>query len=316
MKKTIYLACFLAIICAIFGGAIAFVNELTAPIIAEQAMAAETAVFKELDPEAKFSELDITSDTSGLVKKGFYGESSSNKYWVYNVNVTGFNSGTPISFMVGFNAEGKIILFNVLSQQETEGIGTRISTKEFEVTGKNVNDAINPLSGATVSSSAVINGINSAKTLYASQAGVSVEVKEAEVAPVSLGTKVAISKEFPKFEAACEAKDNTAEGYLTFSCNAKGYGMIDPDDHASQMKVEYTKNEATIIVDPATKSVVSVELTHFGDTVGIGDKVNSEEYFKLFEGLNADSEADTISGATWTSESLIAMVQAALAASN
>ena len=45
MKKTAYLAFFLAVMCAIFGGAIAYVNELTAPIIAEQAMAAEAALF-------------------------------------------------------------------------------------------------------------------------------------------------------------------------------------------------------------------------------------------------------------------------------
>ena len=72
MKKTIYLAVFLGVMSAIFGGAIAFVNDLTAPLIAQQAMAAESAVFNELDPEATFSELDISEDQTGLIKKGYY----------------------------------------------------------------------------------------------------------------------------------------------------------------------------------------------------------------------------------------------------
>ena len=317
MKKTVYLACFLAVLCAIFGGAIAYVNNLTAPIIAQQAMAAETAVFAELDPDATFSELDITSDASGLIKKGFYGEGPTNKYWVYSASVLGFNSGTPIDFLVGFDQDGKIVLYNVINQQETEGIGTRITTDEFKVKDLNVNDGIAPLSGATVSSDAVISGINAAKTLYAEQAGVSVETTTAEpTKPVlALGKKVAVSGDYAQFDAVCEAIEPTSEGYLAFNCSSEGYGLIDPDDHAAEMGDIYSRNEVVITIDPANKSVVSISLVNFGDTANIGDKATTEDYFAIFNGVTKDMEIDTVTGATWTSESIVSMVQAALAAS-
>ncbi|NLC97162.1 MAG: FMN-binding protein [Erysipelotrichaceae bacterium] len=317
MKKTIYLAVFLGVMSAIFGGAIAFVNDLTAPLIAQQAMAAESAVFNELDPEATFSELDISEDQTGLIKKGYYGESSSNKYWIYSANVIGFNSGTPIDFLIGFNQDGDIILYNVINQQETDGIGSRVSTDEFEVVNLNVNDAITPLSGATVSSNAVISGINAAKTLYSNQAGVSVDttVSEPEKPSLNLGDKVLINDDYTEFDAICEESDSTDEGNLVFKCNALGYGLIDPDNHSADMNFEYTKNEITIVVNPDDKSVVSITLDNFGDTANIGDKATTEEYFETFSGLIYDDEADTVTGASWTSKSIVSMVQAALAAS-
>jgi len=302
MKKTAYLAFFLAVMCAIFGGAIAYVNELTAPIIAEQAMAAEAALFAELDPNATFSELDISTDETGFITKGFYGE-GANKYWVYSASVLGFNSGTPIEFLVGFDQDGNIVLYDVITQQETEGIGSKITTDEFVVKGLNVNDSIAPISGATVSTTAVINGINAAKALYAEQAGVSVDTTAVEVEVPT----VTLADDFSEFEAVCEEIDLNV-----FSCSAKGYGLIDTANPGE--KDDYSNNEVVIIIRPSDKVVVSVELVNFGDTVGIGDKATTEEYLKSFYGVTKDMEVDVVTGATWTSESVISMVQAALAA--
>lgn len=302
MKKTAYLAFFLAVMCAIFGGAIAYVNELTAPIIAEQAMAAEAALFAELDPSATFSELDISADETGFITKGFYGE-GANKYWVYSASVLGFNSGTPIEFLVGFDQDGTIVLYDVITQQETEGIGSKITTDEFVVKGLNVSDGIAPISGATVSTTAVINGINAAKALYAEQAGVSVDTTAVEVEVPT----VTLADDFSEFEAVCEEIDLNV-----FSCSAKGYGLIDTANPGE--KDDYSNNEVVIIIRPSDKVVVSVELVNFGDTVGIGDKATTDEYFDKYYGVTKDVEVDIVSGATWTSKSVASMVQAALAA--
>jgi Na+-translocating ferredoxin:NAD+ oxidoreductase RnfG subunit len=288
--------------CAIFGGAIAYVNDLTAPIIAEQAMAAEAALFAELDPNATFSELDISSDETGLIKKGYYGEGAG-KYWVYSASVLGFNSGTPIDFLIGFDQDGTIVLYNVITQQETEGIGSRITTDEFEVKGLTANDGISPLSGATVSSTAVIGGINAAKTLYAEQAGVSVDTTAAAVEVPT----VTLADDFSEFEAVCEEIDLNV-----FSCSAKGYGLIDSANPGE--KDDYSNNEVVIIIRPSDKVLVSIELVNFGDTVGIGDKATTDEYFDKYYGVTKDVEVDIVSGATWTSKSVASMVQAALAA--
>ncbi|NLP21424.1 MAG: FMN-binding protein, partial [Erysipelotrichaceae bacterium] len=96
------------------------------------------------------------------------------------------------------------------------------------------------------------------------------------------------------------------------SCSAKGYGLIDTANPGE--KDDYSNNEVVIIIRPSDKVVVSVELVNFGDTVGIGDKATTEEYLKSFYGVTKDMEVDVVTGATWTSESVISMVQAALAA--
>lgn len=317
MKKTIYLACFLGILCAIFGGAISYVNDLTAPLIAQQAMAAETAIFNELDPSASFSELDISSDTTGFVKKAYYGEGESNQYYIYNISVVGFNASSSIDYLVGFDKAGQTVLFNIVSHQETEGIGSRVATEEFSSTiiGSNVNDAISTLSGATVSSSAIINGVNAAKALYAEHAGVAVETQEIETPAISLGAKTSFTADFSQFAAECTLSETTSDGLQVFACNARGYGLIDPSGHNSETGHEYARNEANITVDPATKSVVKIEVTTFGDTEGIGDVAISEDYLKLFEGVNLESEVDTVTNATWTSNSVISMINQALSMS-
>ena len=55
--------------------------------------------------------------------------------------------------------------------------------------------------------------------------------------------------------------------------------------------------------------------SNIGDTANIGDKATTEDYFAIFNGVTKDMEIDTVTGATWTSESIVSMVQAALAAS-
>lgn len=314
MKKTMYLACFLGILCAIFGGAISYVNELTAPIIAQQAMAAETAIFKELDSEATFSEIDITSDASGFIKKGYYGKSSSNEYYIYSVSVVGFNTGSSIDFIIGFNKSGDIVLYNVISQQETEGIGSRVTTEEFSSTVLNtkINDSISVLSGATVSSSAVINGINAAKAMYGESAGVAVETQEVEAPSLNLGEKVSLNSEFNEFKAECTQNENDEEGNLVFACSARGYGLIDPTGHNAESGHEYSKNEILVMINAETKEVVKIEKVAFGDTEGIGDVAFGEEYLEIFEKATIDSEIDTVTNATWSSKSVASMVQAAL----
>ncbi len=315
MKKTIYLACFLGILCAIFGGAIAYVNELTAPIIAKQAMAAETAIFNELDPDAVFNELDVSGDSSGFIKKGYFGESSAGKYYIYSVSVVGFNTGASIDFLVGFNQDGEIVLYNVVSQQETEGIGSRVATEEFSGTiiNSGINDSLSTLSGATVSSSAVINGINAAKVMYGEHAGVAVETQEVEAPALNLGTKVSLADDYSAFKAECVLQESDSSGFNVYACSARGYGLIDPSGHNSESGHTYAKNEVLITINPENKAVVSVVLTVFGDTVGIGDVATGEEYLKLFEGATSGIEVDTVTNATWTSKSIVSMVQAALA---
>lgn len=93
-----------------------------------------------------------------------------------------------------------------------------------------------------------------------------------------------------------------------YSCSADGFGI------QNNMGADYSRNEATVTVDVAKGSVVSVVLDHFGDTAGIGDTATSEDALASFAGKTLNDTVDTVAGATFTSGSVAAMVEAALEA--
>ena len=70
----------------------------------------------------------------------------------------------------------------------------------------------------------------------------------------------------------------------------------------------------TVTVDVAKGSVVSVALDNFGDTAGIGDTATSDDALAGYAGKTLNDSVDTVAGATFTSGSVAAMVQAALEA--
>lgn len=112
---------------------------------------------------------------------------------------------------------------------------------------------------------------------------------------------LALSDDYSDYEAACEAV-----GDSTYSCTAKGFGLI------TGMEGDYKKNRVTITV--ADGAVESITLDNFGDTAGIGDQAVTDENLANYVGLTLDDSVDAVSGATYTSKSITAMVQAALEA--
>jgi electron transport complex protein RnfD len=107
--------------------------------------------------------------------------------------------------------------------------------------------------------------------------------------------------------------DSSTEGNLTtYKLDAKGYGLIDPEGHAQYATVEYKRNEFTIVVNNDTNTVESVSFDVFGDTPDIGDACVGEAFLEQFIGAGPDSSVDVVSGATWTSKSVMAAVFYAL----
>lgn len=306
MKKIAYLACFLAIISAIAGGALAYVNSLTAPIIQEMGIAAEKENLELIFPGGTFTELEYTDET-GMVK-GVY--EAAGEGYVFKIEANGYSS-TPIQFMLAFDLDGKTVGFKVLSHQETSGFGARVFEEDYtnEVLSRTSADAYPLLSGATVTSTAVVKGIDAAKGIFNTMNGIVVdpnEEAEIEIPALSLGNPVALSEDLSRFDA--QVTDQTNGVFLVA---IKGYGLIEGDPEHG----DYIRNEFEVEIDLESRQVVRVSLVTFGDTKGIGDKVDTEEYYALFEGLSLDDMSqsiDTVTGATWTSKSVIAAVQAAM----
>ncbi len=67
-------------------------------------------------------------------------------------------------------------------------------------------------------------------------------------------------------------------------------------------------------VEVENGAVVRVECVTFEDTLGIGDNATSEDYLNSFVGKTLNDEFDIVSGASYTSNSVIEAVQSALEA--
>ena len=159
MKKILHLTVFLALLSAISGGILAYVNFITSPIIEEQKIAKVKASLQELFPQAtEFVEVSFTDDT-GKVTNAYEAKGYG---YAFTVSVQGYKD--TITYLVGMDASGKIVGLKVTYINDTPGIGSRVGDPEFanSVVGKAKGDQVDTLSGATISSSAAITGLEAA----------------------------------------------------------------------------------------------------------------------------------------------------------
>lgn len=156
MKKIIHLTLFLAIISAIAGGALATVNGITEPIIRENAMKEVQSTIDEFFPNGNFNEGSIKGDAEYILNV----YEDSNKGVVYKSSIQGFKA--QIVFLLAIDTDGNFAGFKVTESQETQGFGTRVGEPEFYDTfvGQPIDTQVDTLSGATVSSSAVVKAID------------------------------------------------------------------------------------------------------------------------------------------------------------
>ncbi len=159
MKEIIRYGLILALICALATGLLALVNSLTKAKIIAQAQAEQEASLKEVMPLGESFE---------PVKSGaeitYYKVYDKNKKWAgvaFKVLAKGYSS--DIETMVGMDRDGTINAIKVLSQNETPGLGARITEKAFteQFSQKNITglEQVQAITGATISSQAVIDSV-------------------------------------------------------------------------------------------------------------------------------------------------------------
>lgn len=185
-KKVFKLTFFLLVVCAVSGLSIAFVNNATIAAIEQQRAEAIEAGYQEVYPQAEsylVQEypgdnpiiLDVTLAQTGEQVKGI----------IYRIKPNGYNAG--IEMMVGFDAEERRITgIKILKHEETAGLGARITEPEFgqRIIGKVADQALKVVKGpagaadeveaitaATITSDAVIEGVNAAREDFMSQYG-------------------------------------------------------------------------------------------------------------------------------------------------
>ena len=166
------LAATLLIITSLVAAALAGVNSITAPAIAkltaEKTQQAIEAVLpgggEEIDRNA------VGFDGADLVSKVYRGENG------YAIEVTPGGFDNTITMMVGIDFEGKVLGIDVISHTETAGLGavadadspagqnfrSQFAGAEGSVAVTKDGGSIDSITGATITSRAICDGVNAA----------------------------------------------------------------------------------------------------------------------------------------------------------
>ena len=167
------LAITLLIIAAVMAAALAGVNSVTAPIIA-QLKAEKTQQAIELVLPGGGDEVAFT-DESGIVNTVYQGANG----FAVEVAPVGFDSA--VTMMVGIDNEGNVLGIDIISHKETAGLGAVAAAdtaagaafrdqfvgKSGSVAVSKDGGEIDALTGATITSRAVCAGVNAALAVVA-----------------------------------------------------------------------------------------------------------------------------------------------------
>jgi electron transport complex protein RnfG len=199
MNKIIKDACILFAITLVAGVLLGAVYDITKAPIANQNEKAKQEAYKAVMADAEsFEEIDgfsVEDGATAYLAKGDEDYSADeitevvagikkNKIVGFVVTVVaGDGYGGDIKFSVGVKADGTYSGTSILSISETAGLGMRAKTdptflgqlegknvSKFNVvkdgTGSSADDKVDAIGGSTVTSKAVIKGVNAALTVY------------------------------------------------------------------------------------------------------------------------------------------------------
>lgn len=166
----------LLVICIGVTAILAAVNNVTAEPIAQQAaQKAEQARAVVLPDAEEYEKLDFEADGVSECYKGVKGGETVG--YTFTASANGY--GGAIEVMVGIDSSGEISGVSILSQSETPGLGANAVKTEFTDQYKQsaqeikvIKNAepgdgeIEALTGATITSTAVTNAVNSAVAAY------------------------------------------------------------------------------------------------------------------------------------------------------
>lgn len=176
-ENPVVLAVVLLVISIVVAFLLAFTNFVTEEKINENTIKEQNAAKQEVLPAAsEFEETEFSDDT-GLVKAIFTGKDSSGNPVGWCANVTPSGYGGELDIMVGISKDGTLSGMKVVSHSETAGLGAKASESSFssQFSGKKIDaplaviksgtpkeNEIVAISGATITSSAVKDGVNAA----------------------------------------------------------------------------------------------------------------------------------------------------------
>jgi electron transport complex protein RnfG len=175
MSNTLNLVLRLLVICVVAGLCLGLTYSVTDPVITQLQIDQANENYRALIPGAEFQ--DAAYDAGGiyskvtLVKEAVIeGETAG---WCVNIKAPGYKG--DIDLTIGVLADGTLAGLRVGAHEETAGLGSKVSDPAFYEQFTNaqpplaLKQDIDGITGATISSSAVLNAANTVHSLYSEQ---------------------------------------------------------------------------------------------------------------------------------------------------
>lgn len=291
VKEFIVPAAVLTIICVVVSAALVLTNDVTKPIIEAAKIAEADAARVEVLAGAKGFE-KVTVSVPGITEAY---KASNGAGYVFTSETKGY--GGSMFVMTGITAEGTVEKVKLMTNQETQGIGSAVGEDKYtgQYVGKDIKlEGVNAISGATISSGAFKSGVEAAFQAYAELAGVEIE---------------AVPFEKMAFPSAENFEEITLEGALkAFNADDKGVVIV---TEAQGYSGAATKMQVYTGIDNEGK-IVGVALGENTETKGLGSKVGEEAHTSQFIGKTNTDGIEAVSAATESSDGFKAAVNKAL----
>ncbi len=168
--------------CVVAASSLAFTYELTQDRIAEQEKAArEEALYAVVPGAVSFTEVDddvleAADEAAGETPVlALYKAETDSGGSAMGVIVAPRGYGGPIQMAIGMDRDGKVLGVSIITQNETPGLGSKITTEDWFLEqfegwdASNIDEAVkdfDAISGATKSSVGVRKGILAAGHVY------------------------------------------------------------------------------------------------------------------------------------------------------
>ena len=277
----------LTVIAGVTTAALVLTEGVTTPIIEEQQAAAADAARVAVLPEAdSFTQCTVEEMPEGGIDAY---QADNGAGYVITAEARGY--GGQLRVMVGIGSDGLITGTEVLVNNETQGLGSRVSEHDFmdQYIGKDSTlEGVQAISGTTISSNAFSNAVKTAYQIYGELAGVEVAGTERE--PISDEVKAQLFPnvtEFQRYAVDGEAYRAGDEGTIIVTSNAGFAG-----------------NVTTAIGFDANGAVSGVVFTESSETEGYGAQYTQSSWIEDQIGKTSAEEISAISGSTVTYEAL------------
>ena len=189
MKDILRLTIVLTVISAVSALSLAVVYKATQEPIAQNRRLALLAALNEVlpphdnQPDNELKVVNLGQDEQGRAKEmKFYPARQGGKLVGAALTAVSKGFGGDIEMLIGVNGHGQILGIKILSHRETPGLGAKIIRPDFlqQFAGKTMKNQldlkkaggeIDQITGASVSSKAVVQGIKNALEVYQQQKG-------------------------------------------------------------------------------------------------------------------------------------------------